>query len=585
MRDLTVGDVLKLARRWWWVLLLCPLVAAVAAYVISQSLPRYYEADALVVIDQSQAAGTSTYNDIQAAQQLATTYSQLATTRPVLTATIQQLGLPTTPEQLIKQLTVTPVNNTQLLRIAAVDRSPDMAAKIANTIGQTFIDQTRTQQVAAVGTSGNEIKQNIATVKARIDTESARITQLQGQVDAGTTSVQAQITQLQTQLNQDQATYTSLLEAQQQMDLAAAQTGTQIRIAEEAVPPRTFVKPRILLNTAVAGILGLLIACGIVLIAGYVDDTVKTSDDVQRVTGRTALGLIPTLRSPEGVEALAHPNAAATEAYRTMRTNFQFASVGQAIHSLVVTSFRPSDGKTTTLVNFAAVLAQGGQRVILVDADLRKPQIHRHFPGLTTRTGLTNLLLSSADVNLQPLLRETAIPGLRVLPAGPLPPNPPDVLNAPRMRQIVERLEAEADIVLFDAPPMAVSDALILGGIADSLLLVVTHGRTRTAELQHAVQELAQTGTPLVGVVINQAELARAGGYYSYYRAYYDSDSKTSSEGAAGDSGNTGTSEPSANQHVRALGRSARDRHREQRAVPPLQRIRTLQPPDSSDQD
>ncbi|HUY99034.1 MAG TPA: polysaccharide biosynthesis tyrosine autokinase [Thermomicrobiaceae bacterium] len=555
MRDLTVGDVLKLARRWWWVLLLCPLVAGVAAYVVSHSLPRYYEADAILVIDQSQTAGSSTYNDIQAAQQLATTYSQLATTRPVLTAAIQQLGLKVTPEQLASQLTVAPVNNTQLLRVAATDRSPQLAAQLANTVGQAFIDQMKAQQAATVGSSGTEIQTNINTVKARIASESARITQLQGQSDAGTASVQAQITQLQSQLNQDQSTYTSLLEAQQQMDLAAAQNGTQIRIAEEAVPPRGFVRPRIMLNTAVAGVLGLLVACGIVLVVGYVDDTVKTSEEVQRLTGRTALGLIPGLRSPEGVEPQAHPNAAAAEAYRTMRTNFQFATVGQEVHSLVVTSFRPGDGKTTTLVNFGAVLAQGGQRVIIVDADLRKPQVHKHFPGLTTRTGLTNLLLSTADVNLRPLLRQTAIPGLRVLPAGPLPPNPPDVLNAPRMRRIAEQLEEEADIVLFDAPPMAVSDALILGGIVDSLLLVVTHGRTRSSELQHAVQELAQTGTPLIGVVINQVELERAGSYYAYYRAYYEAGTKPGTSPAS-------STAPASSSAV----------------VPPSQRIRALRP-------
>jgi len=555
VRDLTVGDVLKLARRWWWVLLLCPLVAGVAAYVVSHSLPRYYEADAILVIDQSQTAGSSTYNDIQAAQQLATTYSQLATTRPVLTAAIQQLGLKVTPEQLASQLTVAPVNNTQLLRVAATDRSPQLAAQLANTVGQAFIDQMKAQQAATVGSSGTEIQTNINTVKARIASESARITQLQGQSDAGTASVQAQITQLQSQLNQDQSTYTSLLEAQQQMDLAAAQNGTQIRIAEEAVPPRGFVRPRIMLNTAVAGVLGLLVACGIVLVVGYVDDTVKTSEEVQRLTGRTALGLIPGLRSPEGVEPQAHPNAAAAEAYRTMRTNFQFATVGQEVHSLVVTSFRPGDGKTTTLVNFGAVLAQGGQRVIIVDADLRKPQVHKHFPGLTTRTGLTNLLLSTADVNLRPLLRQTAIPGLRVLPAGPLPPNPPDVLNAPRMRRIAEQLEEEADIVLFDAPPMAVSDALILGGIVDSLLLVVTHGRTRSSELQHAVQELAQTGTPLIGVVINQVELERAGSYYAYYRAYYEAGTKPGTSPAS-------STAPASSSAV----------------VPPSQRIRALRP-------
>lgn len=526
MRDFTISDALKLVRRWWWVFILCPVLAAGAAFLISRELPRVYEADLTLVISQGGSSSGSNYNDILAAQQRTGTFARLATTRPVLEETIRRLSLPTTPEELVKQIKVTAVSDTQLLKVAVTDKDPQQAAKIANTVADVFIQQTKAQQLAATGSTSDEIKKNIADVKSRIDQTSQRIAQLQQSLDANSATTQAELRQLQTLLSQDQTTYGNLLEAQQQMDLAAAEAGNQVQLAEQAVPPTTFIRPRILLNTALAGILGLLLAAGLVLVVGYLDDTVKTAEDVERLTGRTALGSIPILRSPGGVETIAHPNSAATEAYRTVRTNFQFAVVGQKVRSIVVTSFRPSDGKTTTIVNLAAVLAQGGQRVILVDADLRKPNVQKYFQGLSTRTGLTNLLLANADVSLAPLLRATTIPGLRLLPAGPLPPNPPDVLSAAQMGKVVAQLETEADIVLFDAPPMAVSDALILGGLVDALLLVVQHGRTRSAELVRAVQELTQTGTPLVGVVINRVEAERAGHYYAYYHSYYSSDSQ-----------------------------------------------------------
>ncbi|HLI51178.1 MAG TPA: hypothetical protein VKU87_05240, partial [Thermomicrobiaceae bacterium] len=140
--------------------------------------------------------------------------------------------------------------------------------------------------------------------------------------------------------------------------------------------------------------------------------------------------------------------------------------------------------------------------------------------GLTIRTGLTNLLLSTTDVSLTPLLRQTNIPGLRILPSGPLPPNPPDVLNSTRMKQVVSRLEAEADLVIFDAPPIAVSDALIMAGLVSRSMIVVHSGRTRLSELEFALQELTASGNPVAGVVINRVKWERGGSYQAYYKAY-----------------------------------------------------------------
>ena len=279
--------------------------------------------------------------------------------------------------------------------------------------------------------------------------------------------------------------------------------------------------------------LGLVIAAGMVMFIGYIDNTVKSSDDVRRLTGGSAVGTIPLTRAKEGLEPLQFPRSPATEAYRALRTNLQFASLGRDVHSLVVTSPRPGDGKTTTISNLATVLAQGGQRVILVDADLRKPRLHKMFSGLANRTGLTNLLLADARVDLDPLLQSTAVPNLRVLTTGPLPPNPSDVLNSPKMRDAIAYLEEEADVVLIDAPPMAVSDALIIASLVDGVMLVTTGGRTRGNELTNVVEALGRSGTTLTGVVINRARLD--GESYYYYQSYYSADSEPPASPGSGD--------------------------------------------------
>mgnify|MGYP001224210957 FL=1 len=521
MRDLTFIEILGLIRRWWWVFIVCPLLAAAAAYGVSRALTPIYRAEATLFIDQRETTGSLNVGDIQAAQELAATYSRLVTARPVLEQTINRLSLDTTPEDLVENISVTRIGSTQLVEIAVEDPDPRQAAQIANTLAQVFIEETHAQEDAATWSGRDELRRQIEEVQQRIEDTSSRIAELQ-QSGASGTAVQTELRTLQTQLSQDQALYASLLEAQQRMELAAAQSATQIRVVEQAVPPTKFVKPRILVNTALAGALGIVLAAGLVLVAGYLDDTVKTSEDVQRLTGRGALGLIPELRSPESIEAIAHPDSVGSEAYRTARTNLQFVAVGQSLRSFVVTSPRPGDGKTTTAVNLAAVLAQGGQRVILVDADLRRPQVHRYFAGLNTRSGLSNLLLSEWDVKLTPTLRQTTIAGLTVLPAGPLPPNPLDLLSSPRMREVLDWLAEQADVVIFDAPPLAVSDALVLSRLTNGVILVSETGRVRTAEIADAVQQIQQSGSTLLGIILNRFPLEKSGGYYTYYRSQED---------------------------------------------------------------
>jgi non-specific protein-tyrosine kinase len=276
-----------------------------------------------------------------------------------------------------------------------------------------------------------------------------------------------------------------------------------------------------LVNTALSGALGLLIAVSLVALAGYLDDTIKTGDDVRRLTGKAALGSIPQLVAADGIESLRVPHSPTAERYRSLRTALQFATLGQPIRSLVMTSPRPGDGKTTTIANLGTVLAQAGQRVILVDANLRKPQLHTHFSGVTNRAGLTNLLLAQAGSGTEEaLLQPTEIPGLRILTTGPLAPNPADVLNLPRMKEILSWLEDMADVVLIDAPPMAVSEPMTIAGLVDGILLVMVSGRIRSGELTRVIQELTRTATPLVGIVINWID-AKSDDYSTHYYSYY----------------------------------------------------------------
>lgn len=203
---------------------------------------------------------------------------------------------------------------------------------------------------------------------------------------------------------------------------------------------------------------------------------------------------------------LTNPRSPISEAYRTLRTNIEFSSFDKKLRTLVVTSASPEEGKSTTLANLAVAMAQAGKRVILVDCDLRKPSQHLAF-GLRNERGLTSLMIPDASLDNLPL-QPTAQENLWLLTAGPLPPNPSEMIGSKRMEEIIRALTERADLVIFDAPPIiAVTDAAVLAAKVDGVLLVVNAGGTKRDHLQKAHALLKKVNAPLIGAVLNNVKL------------------------------------------------------------------------------
>lgn len=207
---------------------------------------------------------------------------------------------------------------------------------------------------------------------------------------------------------------------------------------------------------------------------------------------------------PHTLITLRDPGSAAAEAYRTLRTNIQFSSLDKPLHTLLATSTAPDEGRSATLANLAVTMAEAEQRVLLVDCDLRQPSLHALF-GLPNERGLTSAIL---DPDGALPTQATSVPGLSLLTSGPLPPRPADLLGSRRMEALIARLRGEADIVLFDTPPVvAVSDAVVLATRVDGVLLVLQAGRTRRDRARDARQKLEKVKANIVGVVLNNARL------------------------------------------------------------------------------
>jgi capsular exopolysaccharide synthesis family protein len=210
---------------------------------------------------------------------------------------------------------------------------------------------------------------------------------------------------------------------------------------------------------------------------------------------------------------LANPHSPVAEAYRTLRTNIQLSSLDRPVRSLLVTSAGSDEGKSTTLANLAVTFAQVGTRTLLVDCDLRRPSLHGLF-GVGNERGLTSMLLAE-DRAASPIVA-TPVEGLRLLPAGPLPPNPSEILGSKRFQTLLASLQSEADLLLFDCPPaLAVSDAAVLSRQVEAVLLVASAGKTKRDHAARARQALERAGARILGVVLNNARVDAA--VYSYY--------------------------------------------------------------------
>lgn len=298
-----------------------------------------------------------------------------------------------------------------------------------------------------------------------------------------------------------------------------------------------------------AGFAGLLIAGLLLLAREYLDDRVQSPEELRNLTGFRSISGVSTVgsvrryRSARSREALILTNEPVTdlvEAYEFLHTNIEFAAMSMSrLASILVTSATPQEGKTTTASNLAISIARAGKSVILVDCDLRRPMLHEIFNTGDAR-GLTRLLLETAT--LDEAMAPTTVEGLYVVPAGPLPPDPPQVIRSSRMRDVVASLEGSSDLVIFDSPPLlVVTDAVLIASLVDGVLLVVDTGHTRRQAVRQAVELLKQANAAIVGAVLNKVSSRNASYYGGYYRHY-------SSDGVSGN----GTGPASRRQRVRA---------------------------------
>lgn len=502
----------------WWLIGLATLLAAGLSWYISQSLPRIYRASTILLINQAQDDRGLDYNSLLLSERLARTYADLIRQPPVLAATIEKLRLPTDARRLADQIEVKVLPNTQLLQIAVEDQNPARARDVANTVAEIFISQRASDQLGSSALSRTVLQSQIRALETEIRQTSDALDQARRA--SGPDS--AEVMRLQSLLSQRQATYSQLVQSEVQMALAEARASHAIKVAVPAEVPTEPVRPKVLLNTALAGALGLLLAVGVVFLLEYLDDTVKSDLDVRSTCQLPTLATVPRAggRSPLGpwpvTDAMAR--APLVEAYRVLRINLDFAWAGQRGQVVMVSSANPGDGKTTTAANLGVVLAHDGRRVVLVDADLRHPTLHRAFD-LPNDRGLTHLL-AEPGTTVSRYLVATQHPNLQLLPSGPIPPNPAELLGSRGFAQVLGELRQLADVILIDTPPLlAVADPAVVSQQVDGVVVVAESAGTRREALARAAEVLSRSAIRTLGVVLNKVDGHSAEYAYYYYRS------------------------------------------------------------------
>lgn len=512
-------------------------LAAAGSYFLSQTIPPTYRSTAVLLVGQEQQSSNPTPSDIYVSNNLAQAYVLLVNQPSVLQAAAKELNWEGSWESLYFVVSATAPQNGQTINISATANTPQRAQAIANEIANQVIAQSPlSRQQQAADTQREFITTQQAMLQAQIVAAQKTLADLnqQAALETDQTKLDAlntRIAALQTKIDNSQRTYL------QMGTLLNQSAGRYITLIAPAPLPAAPISPNILQNILLAAAAGLVLAAGAVLLLEYLDDTVKNPEDVQQIMNLPALGNIAhisSIRKPEdALITFKHPRSPTAEDYRSLRTNLRYAGIENPGGALLVTSANPGEGKTTTAANLAIAIAQSGKRVILVDADMRRPGVNRIF-GLPNEVGLTSLFLDQ-PLRVEEVLQPTQVPGLSILTSGEQPPNPAEMLESRRMTEILQTLRQQSDMVIIDSPPaMVVADANILASRCSGAVLVIDSGRTRTEGARKVTEMLHRSQVKLLGVVLNRMG-GRGRGYYNNY--YYYSSSKGKKAKSNGHSG------------------------------------------------
>jgi capsular exopolysaccharide synthesis family protein len=513
-----LGHYSKVIWQYLWLIFLIIILCTGTTFVINQRTPLVYEASALIQVHDTQTTNNNVFTD----QALAQSYALLVKSPEVLQAVAKKIpGV--SPQQLASQVSDSPLDNTQILQIRATAETPNLATDIANTVAQVFIKQQTDRTITQLKITALKLSQNLTNAKQILDKDQTELANLQNeQASPDRIAHQNDI------ISNDQISYNALQASYNQVQQQILQAPNILTIVQPATPPTTS-NSHTLLNTIIAAALSLLIMLIFILLRDWIDTTIKTPNDVERLACLRALGSIPLRKKAledDEDETDSHvaliKDEVITQAFVGIRT--YFSTYGKGKQTFVVTSLHTKAGTSTVAAHLALSLAQSGVRVLLIDAHLQKPSLQQLFKGSTT-LGLTTVLTDYnwlQNANAHQVYNwlsqwQTHVPNLWFLPAGPTISQQASIMLSPVLPMFLQNIlkpvphstkhgptSSFIDVIIFDTPPLEMTtDTLAIAACADASLLVIKAGKEQPQMVQKAQEILTRLQAPTLGVIVN----------------------------------------------------------------------------------
>lgn len=477
-----------------------------------------YQAEATVLVHPLTSSPTAT-TSIPVPLNLETE-RQIASSAPVAERVVKDLALDESSTQLLEDLDVTGVTDSEVLVLGYTAPSAGQAQEISNSFAQNYVDFRRSQALDSLLSAQRDIKK-------RIDSDSSRLSDLTGQIaDARaandrdlTSTLNSQRTALIVRLGSLQERYDNL-QPESSITVAAGQ------VIQPAIEPLSASSPDYKRNGAGALVLGFGLGIFLAFTRERLDDRFRGSTDVEQAMRVPVLATVPKFKvetgrrrkdTTLGLVVARHPQGMAAEAFRTLRTNLQFAASQRGTKTFVVSSASAKEGKSSITANLGIVLAKTGKRVVLISADMRKPTLERYF-GVGKHEGLATWLAGEGE-NPWEIAHDSAFQNVKVVPCGPVPADPAELLTSRRFVELVNSLEESSDVILIDSPPiLPVADASIMAAKVGDLILVINSGFTTRSTATRARDEIERAGVSMVGSVLNAFDPTTSS--YNYGRNY-----------------------------------------------------------------
>jgi succinoglycan biosynthesis transport protein ExoP len=496
-------------RKWVIAVTVVVTVTAVVAGTLAAT-PTYAASTTLRVLTATAGSVDWVEYNVLYADRLMNTYSEMATSGPVLEELMQRLSLDESP-----RIEVQVLADTELMQITVEGPDPLLAQEAANALAEILVAQARALYTGGGKTAQEIINEQLAQLENELNQARREYENLVVQFPEDSQRIAAAGRSVQIR----EETYATLLQQYEEVRAREALWANTLSVVEPAVAPQAPFKPRRAVNVALGLMVGLAGGMGLAFLFENLDPTLYTTRQIEEVTELPLLEKIPTVAKRQQT-TLFSGNSPQGEAFRRLRTNTLALNHDVPLQTLLITSAEPREGKSTIVANLACAMARSGRRVIAVDGDLRRATLHEIFD-LPNQIGLSSLL--NQEATLDEAIQDGDVPGVRVLTSGPLPPDPAELLGSPHMADLIEQLVQQFDVVLLDTPSLlAVTDAAVLAPVVDGVILVVGRAQTQREAVRAARQQLAGVKARLVGVVVNRANQRSSDRYYRYYQQTND---------------------------------------------------------------